>query len=145
MRLNLESGLVGSSTALLVVTGVIDWSTIAQFRAGLSRLVSGPRPDVLVDFTGLLSWSPEAQQMLAAATGEARLHGGRLVMAGLAPIPAWQAGNCDLRALSAYLNTPPPEADRHLAPPPSPAPSGASACISTCQAATPITTCLPGG
>ena len=55
MRLNLESGLAGSSTALLVVTGVIDWSTIAQFRAGLSRLVSGLRPDVLVDFTGLLS------------------------------------------------------------------------------------------
>ena len=79
MRLNLESGLAGSPAVLLVVTGVIDWSTIAQFRAGLSRLVSGPRPDVLVDFTGLLSWSPEAQQVLAAATGEARLHGGRLV------------------------------------------------------------------
>ena len=96
MRLNLESGPAGSSTALLVVTGIIDWSTIAQFRAGLSRLVSGPRPDVLVDFTGLLSWSPEAQQMLAAATGEARLHGGRLVMSGLAPIPAWQAGDSGL-------------------------------------------------
>lgn len=77
MRLNLESGLVGSSTTLLVLTGVIDWSTIAQFRAGLSGLVSCPRPDVLVDFAGLLSWSPEAQQVLAAATGEALLHGGR--------------------------------------------------------------------
>jgi anti-anti-sigma regulatory factor len=98
MRLNLENSLVGSSAAL-VVTGVVDWSTIAQFRAGLSRLVSGPRPDVLVDFSGLLSWSPEAQQMLAAATGKARLHGGRLVMSGLAPIPAWQAGNCDLPGL----------------------------------------------
>jgi hypothetical protein len=42
MRLNLESGPAGSSTALLVVTGVIDWSTIAQFRVGLSRLVFGP-------------------------------------------------------------------------------------------------------
>jgi len=103
MRLNLEkSGLVGSP-AMLVVTGVIDWSTIAQFRAGLSRLVSGPRPDVLVDFTGLLSWSPEAQQMLAAATGEARLHGGRLAMSGLAPIPAWQAGECDLPGLERVL------------------------------------------
>ncbi len=77
MRLNLESGYVESPAVLLVVTGIIDWSTIAQFRAGLSRLVSGPRPDALVDFTGLLSWSPEAQQLLAAATGEARLHGGR--------------------------------------------------------------------
>ena len=103
MRLNLENGLVGSSAARLIVTGVIDWSTIAQFRAGLSRLVSGPRPDVLVDFTGLLSWSPEAQQVLAAATGEARLHGGRLVMSGLAPIPAWQAGDCDLPDLERVL------------------------------------------
>ena len=98
MRLNLESGLAGSS-AVLLVTGVIDWSTITQFRVGLSRLVSGPRPDVRVDFTGLLSWSPEAQQVLAAATGEARLHGGRLVMSGLEPIPAWQAGDCDLPGL----------------------------------------------
>jgi anti-anti-sigma regulatory factor len=103
MRLNLESGPVRSSTASLVVTGVIDWSTITQFRAGLSRLVSGPRPDVLVDFTGLLSWSPEAQQVLTAATGEARLHGGRLVMSGLAPIPAWQAGDGDLPGLERVL------------------------------------------
>jgi anti-anti-sigma regulatory factor len=103
MRLNLESDLVGSSTALVVVTGVIDWSTIAQFRAGLSRLVSGPRPDVLVDFTGLLSWSQEAQQVLATASGEARLHGGRLEMSGLAPIPAWQAGDCDLPGLERVL------------------------------------------
>ena len=103
MRLNLESGLVGSSAVQLVVTGVIDWSTIAQFRAGLSRLVSGSRPDVLVDFTGVLSWSPEAQQVLTAATGEARLHGGRLVMSGLAPIPAWQAGDCGLPGLERVL------------------------------------------
>jgi anti-anti-sigma regulatory factor len=103
MRLNLESGLVESSAVLLNVTGVIDWSTIAQFRAALSQLVSGPRPKVLVDFTGLLSWSPEAQQVLAAATGEARLHGGRLVMSGLAPIPAWQARGCDLPGLERVL------------------------------------------
>jgi anti-anti-sigma regulatory factor len=102
MRLNMETGPVGSS-AVLLVAGVIDWSTITQFRLGLSRLVSGPRPDVLVDFTGLLSWSPEAQQVLAAATGEARLHGGRLVMSGLAPIPTWQAGDCDLPDLEFVL------------------------------------------
>ena len=99
MRLNLESSLVGSSTTLLVVTGVIDWSTLAQFRAGLSRLVSCPQPDILVDFAGLLSWSPEAQEVLAGATGEARLHGGRLVMFGLAPVPAWQAGDSGLPGL----------------------------------------------
>ena len=103
MRLNMESGPVGSSAVLLVVAGVIDWSTIAQFRAGLSRLVLGPRPDVLVDFTGLLSWSPEAQQLLAAATGEARLHGGQLATSGLSPIPAWQAGDCDLPGLERVL------------------------------------------
>jgi anti-anti-sigma regulatory factor len=103
MRLNLENDPVESSAVLLIVTGVIDWSTIGQFRAWLSRLVSGPRPDVLVDFTGLLSWSPEAQQVLAAATGEARLHGGRLAVSGLAPIPAWQAGACDLPALERVL------------------------------------------
>ena len=49
MRLNLENSPVGSSTMLLVVSGVIDWSTIAQFRAGLSRLMSCPRPDILVE------------------------------------------------------------------------------------------------
>jgi anti-anti-sigma regulatory factor len=103
MRLNMESDPVATPPALLVVTGVIDWSTIAQFRARLSRLVSGPRPDVLVDLSGLLSWSPEAQRLLAAATGEARLHGGRLVMSGLAPIPAWQAGDCDLPGLQGVL------------------------------------------
>ena len=103
MRLNLETTRVGSSSALLTVTGIIDWSTITQFRAGLSRLVSGPRPNVLVNFTGLLSWSPEAQQVLASATREARLHGGRLVMSGLAPIPAWQAGDCDLPGLERVL------------------------------------------
>jgi anti-anti-sigma regulatory factor len=103
MRLNMASGPVGPSAVRLVVAGVIDWSTIAQFQAGLARLVSGSRPDVLVDFAGLLSWSPEAQQLLAAATGEARLHGGRLVMSGLPPIPAWQAGDCDLPGLERVL------------------------------------------
>jgi anti-anti-sigma regulatory factor len=103
MRLNLESSLVGSSTTLLVVTGVIDWSTLAEFRAGLSRLVSCPRPDILVDFAGLLSWSPEAQEVLAGATGEARLHGGRLVMFGLTPIPTWQAGDSGLPGLERVL------------------------------------------
>src|ERR1700757_4153626 len=103
MRLNMENAPV-ESPAMLVVTGIIDWSTIRQFRTGLSRLVSGPRPDVLVDFTGLLSWSPEAQRVLAAATGEARLHGGRLVMSGLSPVPAWQAGGCDLPALEGGLD-----------------------------------------
>ena len=108
MRLNLENSLIGSSTRLLVVSGVIDWSTIAQFRAGLSRLMSCPRPDILVDFAGLLSWSREAQQVLAGAAREARLHGGRLVSSGLAPIPVWQAGDCDLPGLERVLEHPAP-------------------------------------
>jgi hypothetical protein len=41
--------------------------------------------------------------VLALATGQARLHGGRLVAAGLAPIPAWQADGCDLRGLDHVL------------------------------------------
>jgi anti-anti-sigma regulatory factor len=102
MRLNLENSLVGSST-MLVVSGVIDWSTIAQFQAGLSRLMSCPRPDILVDFAGLLSWSREAQEVLAGAASEARLHGGRVVSSGLAPIPVWQAGDCDLPGLKRVL------------------------------------------
>ncbi len=103
MRLNLESSLAGSSATLLVVKGIIDWSTLAQFRAVLSRLVSGPQPDILVDFAGLLSWSPEAQKVLAGATWEARLHGGHLAMFGLAPIPVWQTGDSDLPGLERVL------------------------------------------
>jgi anti-anti-sigma regulatory factor len=103
MRLNVESSVVGSSTTLLNVAGIIDWSTIAQFQAALARSISYPRPAILVDFTGLLSWSPEAQALLAYATGQARLHGGRLAVAGLAPIPAWQADGCDLRDLDRAL------------------------------------------
>ena len=103
MRLNLENSPVGSSTMLLVVSGVIDWSTIAQFQAGLSRLMSCQRPDIMVDFAGLLSWSREAQEVLAGAAGEARQHGGRLVSSGLAPIPVWQAGDCDLPGLERVL------------------------------------------
>src|SRR5262249_3291659 len=79
MRLNLGNDVVGSSTTLLVVAGIIDWSTIEQFRAALARFVSRPRPAILVDFTGLLSWSPEPQAVLARATGQARLQGGWLV------------------------------------------------------------------
>ena len=103
MRLNLESDFLESSAVLLVVTGVIDWSTLAQFRAGLYRLLSCPRPDILVDFAGLLSWSLEAQEVLAGATGEAHLNGGRLVTFGLAPIPAWQAGDSGLPGLERVL------------------------------------------
>jgi anti-anti-sigma regulatory factor len=103
MRLHVESSVVASSTTLLVVAGIIDWSTIAQFRAALARFVSRPRPAIVVDFTGLLSWSPEVQAVLARATGQARLEGGRLVVFGLAPIPAWQAGGCDVRDLDRAL------------------------------------------
>jgi hypothetical protein len=98
MRLNLEDSAVGSPPAL-VVTGIIDWSTIAQFRSGLSRYVSRHGPDLRVDLTGLLSWSPEAQAALAHATRTARIRGGRLETSGLAPIPRWEAGGSGLPGL----------------------------------------------
>jgi anti-anti-sigma regulatory factor len=99
MRLNLKGSVVGPSAALLVVTGIIDWSTIGQFRTGLSRYVAHPRPDILVDFTGLLSWSPQAQAVLARAIGQARLHGGRLKFFGLSSIPSWEAMDSGLPGL----------------------------------------------
>jgi anti-anti-sigma regulatory factor len=98
MRLNLEDRVVGSSSAL-VVSGIIDWSTMAQFRAGLSRYVSQPGQHNRVDLTGLLSWSPEAQAALMRAIGTARLQGGRLVVSGLAPIPRWEAAGSRLPGL----------------------------------------------
>ena len=98
MRLNLESGYVESSAVLLVVTGVIDWSTIAQFRAGLSRLVSGPRPDALVAATGCCPgrrrrsncWPPLREKRACTVAGvsdvrvvaDPRVAGGRLRPAG---------------------------------------------------------------
>lgn len=91
MRLNLDASVVGSGTALLTVTGVIDWSTIGQFRVALSRYAPHSRPDLLLDLTGLLSWCPEAQAALEHATSQARLDGGRIVAFGLAPIPEWEA------------------------------------------------------
>jgi anti-anti-sigma regulatory factor len=91
MRLNLEGSTVRPGTAILAVSGIIDWSTIDQFRVALSRYVSHPRSDLLLDLSGLLSWSAEAQLVLAHATVEARLHGGRIAVFGLAPIPSWEA------------------------------------------------------
>jgi anti-anti-sigma regulatory factor len=99
VRLNLEGSVVGSGRTLLAVTGIIDWSTIGQFRDVLSRYVSCSRPDLLLDLTGLLSWSPEAQAVLQQAVGQARLHGGRIVVFGLAPIPRWEATGSGLPGL----------------------------------------------
>ncbi len=91
MRLNLEGSVVGSGRALLAVNGIIDWSTIGQFRDALSRYSSCPRPDLLLDLTELLSWSSEAQAVLERAVAQARVQGGRIVVFGLAPIPRWEA------------------------------------------------------
>jgi anti-anti-sigma regulatory factor len=91
VRLNLYSPPVGSGPAVLAVAGIIDWSTIGQFRVALSQYVSHAQPDLLLDLTGLLSWSAEAQLALEHAAVEARLHGGRVVVFGLAPIPKWEA------------------------------------------------------
>jgi anti-anti-sigma regulatory factor len=105
VRLNLDGSTVPPGTAVLAVSGIIDWSTINQFRVALSHYVSRPRPDLLLDLTGLLSWSAEAQLILAHATVEARLHGGRIVVLGLAPIPSWQATGSGLPDLGLALIT----------------------------------------
>jgi len=113
MRLNIDSSVVGSSTVLLVVTGVIDWSTLTQFRSSLTPYVSRPRSDVLVDLTGLLSWSSPAQAALVAAMTRARLHGGRLAVFGLGPIPGRQARSSGLdRTLHPF----PTQADAQVSP-----------------------------
>jgi anti-anti-sigma regulatory factor len=99
MRLNLVGSAPHASAARLVVTGVIDWSTIGQFRLGLAEYLLHPRPEVLLDFTGLLSWSPQAQATLAGAIWTVRLRGGRLRIIGLQPIPSWQAKDSGLPGL----------------------------------------------
>ncbi len=99
MRLNLEGSAVRAPTARLVVSGVIDWSTIVQFRAALSRYLVRPRPDVLVDLTGLLSWSPQAQATLVRAIRDTSLRGGRLRLVGLTSIPRWEARESGLPGL----------------------------------------------
>jgi anti-anti-sigma regulatory factor len=119
MRLNVDSSVVGSSTALLVVTGVIDWSTITQFRASLSQHVSLPRSDTLVDLSGLLSWSSPAQAALLGAMTRARLRGGRLAVFGLASIPAGQARGSGLhRALHPFPTQADAQADAQAMPAP---------------------------
>ena len=102
MRLELESTLLGPSGSHLAVSGIIDWSTIARFRARLSECVSPPRPDVVVDLSGLLSWSREAQVAVREATTEALLRGGRLVVIGLPAIPRWEARDSTLPILAAW-------------------------------------------
>jgi anti-anti-sigma factor len=103
MRLNVDSSVVGSSTTLLVVSGVIDWSTVTQFRSSLSPHVCRPKSNVLVDLTGLLSWSSPAQAALVGAIAQARLQDGRLAVFGLGPVPARQAESSGLyRALHAF-------------------------------------------
>ena len=99
MRLNMEAEVVGSGAVLLTVTGIIDWSTIGQFQVAMGRYASHPRPDLLLDLTGLLSWCPEAQAVLERTTTQARLHGGRVVAFGLAAIPIWEATGSGLPGL----------------------------------------------
>jgi hypothetical protein len=102
MRLDVETVPVGPSASRLVVTGVIDWSTIAGSRARLVDSLAPPAPDVVVDLTGLLPWCPEAQQALLRAGIRARLRGGQLTVIGLPPIPRWQARDTEQRGPAAW-------------------------------------------
>jgi anti-anti-sigma factor len=102
MRLKVGTSVAGSSTTV-VVTGVIDWSTVGQFRAALAPWVSGPEPDVLVDLSGLLSWSCPGQAVLVSAATQARLRGGRLAAFGLSPVAHEQVHGSGLaKALQLY-------------------------------------------
>lgn len=91
MRLSIEDEARESSAPVLVIAGIIDWSTLEQFRSALSQRLAGPRPNAVVDFSGMLSWSPQAQRVLARAAMGARLQGGHLEVFGLKRIPRWQA------------------------------------------------------
>jgi anti-anti-sigma regulatory factor len=96
VRLNLQYTTAPPHAGQLAVSGIVDWTTIDSFRAGLSRFRQSLHPDGLVDLTGLLSWSPQAQTALAGAIWAAQLHGGHLTVVGLQPIPAWQARHSGL-------------------------------------------------
>lgn len=93
MRLNIDDEARELPTPALVIVGIIDWSTLEQFRSALSRRLTGPRPRLVVDFSGMLSWSPQAQHVLALAASAARLHGGQLEVTGLTTVPRWQANS----------------------------------------------------
>ena len=103
MRLSIDDEVGESSTPVLVVAGIIDWSTLEQFRAALALRLTGPRPQVVVDFSGMLSWSPQAQHVLARAAMGARLHGGQLEVFGLNRIPRWQAKTSGRRDVLAFF------------------------------------------
>jgi hypothetical protein len=107
VRLDLQSGpdpvRVGG---LMTVSGVIDWSTIRQFSTGLTGVLPLPGHSVVVDFTGLLSWSAEAQVMVVGAILEARLRGGELAIVGLQSVPAWQARDSGLPGTDPAANLP---------------------------------------
>ena len=90
MRLNIEQHVV-ESRVHVVITGVIDWSTLDQFREALRDLVSGPHPDIELDVSGLVSWSHEARILLVRAASRARLQGGDLVVSEMKAVPRWEA------------------------------------------------------
>lgn len=100
MRLNIEQRVVGS-TVHVVISGVIDWSTIAQFRDVLRGLVARPCPDVRMDVSGLISWCPEAQVLLVRSASRARLNGGDLVLSELNAVARWEADGSMLPERSA--------------------------------------------
>jgi hypothetical protein len=53
--------------------------------------------------SGSAALLPVAGLPASARGWEARLHGGQLALFGLAPIPAWQAGDSDLPGLESLL------------------------------------------
>jgi anti-anti-sigma regulatory factor len=89
MRLNIEEKTVGA-TVVVRITGVVDWSTLAQFRRKLRALVSRPDPHVRLDVRGVIFWSPEARVVLQRYIARARLRGGEIAVSGLSSLPRWE-------------------------------------------------------
>jgi anti-anti-sigma regulatory factor len=90
VRLHIERSVVGPSIHV-AIGGILDWSTLPRFRRELDELVAVPYPSVLLDLSGLISWSSQAQLALVRAMARARLNGGELAVSELNPIPSWEA------------------------------------------------------
>jgi hypothetical protein len=86
MSLNVVKGTVGT-TAAVRMTGVVDWSTLAQFRRALLALVSGPDLKVRLDVAGVVFSSPEARLFLSRYITRARRRGSDVVVSGFAGAP----------------------------------------------------------
>lgn len=95
MRLQIEQSNSGS-VVQVTVRGVLDWSTVPQFRDVMRTLASSNHRLVRLDMSGLISWSPDAQQVVRRSVARARRRGQDVVVSGLSSITRWEAEGCPL-------------------------------------------------